>query len=48
MATKKAVELLKDIVKFSQKSNGFEQVLKHVSVRFVLLTDQSSRWILNT
>lgn len=31
MASKKAVELLKEIVKYSQKSTGFEQVLKHVS-----------------
>lgn len=30
MTSKKAVELLKEIVKFSQKSSGFEQVLKHV------------------
>lgn len=31
MASKKTVELLKEIVKFSHQSTGFEQVLKHVS-----------------
>ncbi|XP_055301954.1 acyl-coenzyme A thioesterase 13-like isoform X2 [Sitodiplosis mosellana] len=31
MTSKKAVELLKEIVKYSQKSTGFEQVLKNVT-----------------
>lgn len=34
MASKKAVELLKEIVKFAQKSTGFESVLKHVRIFF--------------
>lgn len=42
MASQKAVELLKEIVKFAHKSSGFEQVLRHVS--FIEINWPSSKF----